>query len=62
MSFFSLKQQNPHGQIQIYTKYVKVFYPWTSTYLVSFNQLIYIRLFEECGITYHIMMNLAALS
>ena len=53
-------QQNPHGQIQLYMKYVKVFYSWTSTYLVSFNQLINIRLFEECGVAYHIMMNLAA--
>lgn len=55
-------QQNPHGQIQIYVKYVKVFYPWTSTYLVSFNQLINIRLFEECGVADHIMMDLTTLS
>lgn len=34
----------------------------TSTYLVSFNQLIYIRLFEECGVANHVVMNLAALS
>jgi hypothetical protein len=27
-----------------------------------FNELIYIGLFKECGVTYHIMMNLAALS
>lgn len=43
-------------------KYVKVIYSWTSTYLVPFNQLIYIRLFKECGVADHIMMNLAALS
>ena len=34
----------------------------TSTYLVSFNQLIYIRLFEESGVSNHVVMNLAALS
>ena len=55
-------QQNPHGQIQLYMKYVKVFYSWASAYLMSFNELIYIRLLEECGVAYHIMMNLTALS
>ena len=43
-------------------KFVKVFYSWTSTYLVSFNQLINIRLFEECGVANHVVMNLTALS
>lgn len=28
-----------------------------STHFMSFDELIYIRLFEECGITNHIMMN-----
>lgn len=34
----------------------------TSTYLMSFNELIYIRLLEECGVAYHVVMNLATLS
>ena len=33
-----------------------------STHFMLFNELIYIRLFKECGVTYHIMMNLTALS
>ena len=33
-----------------------------STHFMLFNELIYIGLFKECGVTYHIMMNLAALS
>lgn len=33
-----------------------------STHFMLFNELIYIRLFKECGVTNHIMMNLAALS
>ena len=33
-----------------------------STHFMLFKELIYIGLFKECGVTYHIMMNLAALS
>lgn len=33
-----------------------------STHFMLFNELIYIGLFEECGVTYHIMMDLTALS
>ena len=33
-----------------------------STHFMLFNELIYIRLFKECGVTYHIMMDLTALS
>ena len=33
-----------------------------STHFMLFNELIYIGLFKECGVTYHIMMNLTALS